>query len=126
MVTVASLRHKDIMDLANMLDGKDRDWCGLGIELLPEVPKNEIQFLNHGYTEEYSFSSQFIESLSSRLNVATVMDFIKIANNFRRTYIAIYLEGLNHTRNRRIVFTFFPRYGHLLKYMIFRFTQYSH
>ena len=30
------------------------------------------------------------------------------------------LEGLNHTKNRRIVFTFFPRYGHLLKYMIFQ------
>ena len=99
MATVASLRHKDIMELANMLDGKDRDWCGLGIKLLPEVPKNEIQFLNHGYTEEESMSRQFIESLSSRLNVATVMDFINIAKNFRRTDIAIYLEGLSLPMN---------------------------
>ena len=99
MATVASLRYKDIMDLANMLDGKDRDWCGLGIELLPEIPKNEIKFLEHGYTEEYSSSGRFIESLSSRLNVATVMDFINIAKNFRRTDIAMYLEGLNLPMN---------------------------
>ena len=62
---VANLRHKDNMDLANMMNGKDRDWCGFGIKLLPSVPKDEIQFLNHGYTEEYRFSGQFIESLSS-------------------------------------------------------------
>ena len=87
------------MDLANMLDGKDRDCCGLGINLLPEVPKNKLQFLNHGYTEEYSFSEQFIESLSSRLNVATVMDFINIAKYFSPTDIAMYLEGLNLPMN---------------------------
>ena len=95
MATVTSLKHRDIMDLAYMMDGSDRTWCALGKQLLPEVPKNEIEFLVHGYTEEYSFSRRFIDSLSSRLNVATIMDFIKMAKKFRRNDIAIYLERLN-------------------------------
>ena len=72
-----------------------RTWCGQGKHLLPEIPKNEIEFLVHGYTEEYSFSRRFIDSLSSRLNVATIMDFIKIAKKFCRNDIAMCHERLN-------------------------------
>ena len=52
MATVTSLKHEEIMHLAFMLDGPDRTWCDLGKQLLPECPKNEIEFLVHGYREE--------------------------------------------------------------------------
>ena len=65
MKTVVNLKHQDIRDLKHMLNGKDRAWCSLGIQLLPEVPKIEIQFFEHGYAKKYSFSRRFTESLTA-------------------------------------------------------------
>lgn len=91
-MSVADLKHKDIVDLAYLLDGGNHDWCGLGIQLLPEIGKNEIQFLKHGYTEEESLTWRFIQSLSSKLPKATISNFIRIGRKLRRNDVAIYLE----------------------------------
>ena len=98
-MTAADLRHRNIVELAGFLDSRDRDWYLLGKQVLPEIRKNEIEFLRHGYTEEESLSRIFIDSLSTRLRVTTIMDFIKIAQYLRRNDIAEYLKRSNFKRN---------------------------
>ena len=98
-MTVADLKYSDIIALANLLDGKDHDWCEFGIQLLPEIEKSEIQFLENGYTEEYCLSLLFIESLSSRINVITILDFIEVGRKFHRNDVVMFLQRLNFPDN---------------------------